>query len=128
MAGDLAQFRKISDAIGAVPALQLCAFASAAARHFRVPSDPSQPHPTKRLIGDEAWAKLCETYGGTTLPIPALQLVPLRRAGLVAALARRGVPVSVQAAACGCSTGRISQLRDELELEGISASILDPED
>lgn len=118
-------FGLLADDIGAVPAVKLCAFFGALGRSLYIPHTPIRGHLVEKVIGPEAWGRLVESYGDTSLSVPKLELGPLRRAGMVVALSRHGVPLNLMAAAASCTQIRIAQIRKELVLQGIDSSVLD---
>lgn len=119
ISSDLKGFDRLAAEIGGGPALLLVSFYGGMAHGCYVPAQPVDGHVIEKLIGREAFGWLCQAFGGETLCLPTLDgLRHIRAAGMVAALARHGVPKTLMAAACDLSTRRIEQIKDQLRLEG----------
>lgn len=82
-------FLRLSDAIGPVPALVFCAFASAA-KTFYVPETYIAGHILERLLGEDSFLKMIANFGGETIMIPAMRLDEIRHLGLVYRMSKRG--------------------------------------
>lgn len=83
-------FLKISDAIGPLPAMVFCAFASAK-KTFYVPESYIPGHVLERLLGEDAFLSMIANFGGETIMAPSMRLDEVRNLGIVYTLTRRGL-------------------------------------
>lgn len=118
---DFVQVGRIADAIGVPAALTLCGFYGKSGQRLPIPLKATADHVLNNLIGIEAFQRLVDAFGGQPLPVPEVDLVPLRRAGMVYRLSRRSVPVSDIAQAAGINPRTVSQIKARLRLEGFPA-------
>lgn len=119
---DLKTFDSLANEIGGGAALMLCAFFGASNRSLYVPSRIPEGHILEKLIGADAASWLAAEHGGQTLNLPSLEgLRHIRSAGLIAGLARHGVPQNLMAAACDLTPRRIQQIREQLAREGFGS-------
>ena len=120
---------KIADQIGAEAALRLCGFFGGQGRAVYVPLKPTQNHIIEKIIGPRAYADLCAAFPGESVPVPSIDLSPLRTAGKLWYLRDSGMSNGQLANLVGVSKVRVSQVLNQLRLEGFSdlASVLEEE-
>lgn len=112
---------QIADQVGAEAALRLCAFFGGVGRALYVPVKPSRNHVIELIIGEQAFADLCAAFPGQSVPVPTIDIAPLRNAGKVWAARDSGVQPGLLAHLTGLSKQRIGQIMSELRLEGFGS-------
>jgi len=88
---DFSSFTRLADVVGPIPALKIIAFYGHAHGKVHIPAKYTPGHQIERLVGGEALQKLVETFPGQTISVPDLDLLHLRRAGLVARMEKYGM-------------------------------------
>lgn len=109
--GDFLAAERICRAVGLPATLKLCAFCGKAGQRVYVPIEATPGHLLERLLGTGAFAKLVAAEAGEFLPVPELDLGPMRRAGMVYRLSAKGVAVGDIAQATGLSTRAVQFIR-----------------
>lgn len=84
------KFQDLADAIGALPAMTLCAFCESSASLY-VPNFHQPGHMLERVLGESAYLQLIAHFGGETICLPAMRFEQERRLGLIYRLTRRGL-------------------------------------
>lgn len=110
-------FERLSDQVGGGPALKLCAFFGGT-KAIYVPVRASDQHIINKLIGPAAFADLVTAFAGQTIPLPALEIEPLRNAGRVFVLRDSGLGTRKMGALLGLSHARVAQILNELKRQG----------
>ena len=117
----LRQFERLAAAIGAAAALRLCAYCGPRGTLY-VPTGlnpATSNNATANVIGQEAFVRLIESFGGKTISIPSLEFVDaLRAAGQVACLSSYSVPTRVIASCVGRGIRRVEGIRKNLQENG----------
>lgn len=108
---------RIADEIGASAALRLTSFYGGTGRQVYVPVEPTPGHVIEKIIGPRAFDDLCKAFGGRSVPVPLLDLTPLRNAGRVWMLRDSSLSPGQMANLLGMSKQRISQILSQLRLE-----------
>lgn len=86
---------------------------------IRIPvSSRNADHILQKIIGPDGFARLVIAHGGELLMIPECDVTPLRRAGIVWRLTKRGVNAADVATIAGISETTVKALRGTLRLEG----------
>lgn len=116
---ELKVFDRVSSEIGGGPALVLCSFFGGSGGSLYVPPKPKPGHLIEKLIGQQSFEWLCQSFGGETLHLPTLSgLDVIKTAGRAYALSRSGISAKMLAVACGISRRRADQVLRQLRLEG----------
>jgi hypothetical protein len=110
---DFKTFEDLANAIGAVPALKLCAF-FASIPSLYVPKTYIINHPIEHLIGIESFKHLIQAYGNKILKLPTLELLNLRRAGRLYQLNKLGASTALSAQLLGIGTRQVNQIKSQL--------------
>jgi hypothetical protein len=111
----------IADQIGAEAALRLCGFFGGRGRAVYVPVKPIPDHIIEKIIGPRAYADLCAAFPGESVPVPSIDLEPLRNAGRIWAVRDSGLSQGQLANLTGLSKQRIGQILAQLQLEGFDS-------
>jgi len=121
---------RIAIEIGLEPTLQLAGFFGGQGRALYVPLKPTPGHVIEKVIGEQAFADLCMAFPGESVPVPQVDLTPLRNAGRVWWLRETGLSAPQIANLLGISKQRVGQIQTSLRLEGYPelASVLSEEE
>lgn len=103
-------FTRLADAIGAMPAMVLCAFCESSLSLY-VPERYIPGHLLERVLGESAYLALIANYGGETIFLPSMHLTEVRRAGLICQLTRRGLSSQQIAALTDIGPARVRQVQ-----------------
>lgn len=121
MTTDFSQAGRLCDALGLPATLTLCGWYGKYRSKIYVPvSTNDENHILRKLIGQEAFQKMVDTWPGQVVSIPVLDLSPLQHAGLVHRLTNRGLQDSHIALIAGISPRHISRIKNQLRLEGFA--------
>lgn len=110
---DFSSFTRLADVVGPIPALKIIAFYGHAHGKVHIPAKYTPGHQIERLVGGEALQKLVETFPGQTISVPDLDLLHLRRAGLVARMEKHGLPPSVIGLAVGITPRQVQRIQEK---------------
>ena len=103
-------FTRLADAIGAMPAMVLCAFCESILSLY-VPARHIPGHLLERVLGESAFLDLIRNYGGETIFLPSMRLDEVRRTGLICQFSRRGFSSSQIAALTDIGPARVRQVQ-----------------
>jgi hypothetical protein len=104
------KFEQLANAIGALPALTLCAFCESSVNLY-VPGLYQPGHMLERVLGESAYLALIANFGGETIFPPAMRFEQERRLGLIYRLTRRGLSNSEIAERTEIGSPRIRQIQ-----------------
>lgn len=118
---DFAQAGRLCDVLGLSATLTLCGWFGRDGSKVYVPTtNRDENHLLRKLVGDDAFEKMVNTWPGEYLSIPRLDLTPLQRAGLVHRLTKHGIPDNDLAMIAGVTRRHVSHIKNQLRLEGFA--------
>jgi hypothetical protein len=104
------KFSELANAIGALPALTLCAFNESSLSLY-VPERYIPGHLLERVLGQSAFLDLIRAFGSETIFPPSMHLNEVRRTGLICQLTRRGLSSQQIAALTDIGPARVRQVQ-----------------
>ena len=108
-----------AETIGTEAAIRLAGFFGGTGANVGVPTtDENESHVLCRLLGKEAFSRLVAHYGGQTIRIPALNIAPLRRAGMVWLMTRNNMSTRAQSHLLQVTPEHCRRIAAELKREG----------
>lgn len=110
---DFLMAERICNVVGLPATLKICAFFGRPGARVYIPVEATPGHLLERLIGAEAFAALVAAEGGEAIQIPEIDLGPMKRAGAIYRLSKRGVPAVDIAAAVGLNLRTVQLIRQQ---------------
>lgn len=121
MTYEFRQAGRIADVVGLPAALAICGFFGRDSARLYIPvTTTDQNHILRKVAGELAFEQLVQAMPGQYLEVPAIDLRPLRNAGMVYRLSRKGISDSDIAQLADISRRQVSFLKSQLRLEGFT--------